>query len=127
MAFVDIPTLNGGHVDVAAGSVYRLTHGVPGGNGVTLTRVEFGGEFQLTQMLAKDVAQILNNAGAKLVELTAPDGTEVFLSVSAVTAVRAADPHSDPPGANAVVTVAGHRQAVQQTQAQLQQDLSATA
>ena len=28
MAFVDIPTLNGGHVHVAAGSVYLITRGI---------------------------------------------------------------------------------------------------
>ena len=99
MAFVDIPTLNGGHVHVAADSVYRITRSIQGGDGSTFTRVDFGGEFQLTQMSADEVARLLASAGAKLAQLTAPDGTEVFLSVGAVTAVRAADPHIDPPGA----------------------------
>jgi hypothetical protein len=127
MAFVDIPTLGGSHVHVAAGSVYRLTRSTQSGGGTTLTLVEFGDEFQLTQTPGADVARLLTDAGAKFVELTAPDGTEVFLSVSGVTAVRGADVHTDPPGANAVVTVSGHRQAVRQTQTQIEQRLSAAA
>jgi hypothetical protein len=78
-------------------------------------------------MSADEVARRLASAGAKLAQLTAPDGTEVFLSVGAVTAVRAADPHIDPPGANAVLTVADHRQAVQQTQEQVEQRLAASS
>ena len=124
MAFVNVPTLDGGHVHIAADSVYRITRSIPDDNGTTFTRVEFGGGFQLTQMPTDDVAALLTNAGARLVRLTAPDGTEVYLGVTAVTAVRGSDPHIDPPGTNAVVTVSGHRQAVQQTQDQVEQRLS---
>jgi hypothetical protein len=55
---------------------------------------------------------VLLNAGARFVELTAAEGTQIFLSVQAIIAVRDSDAHSDPPGAHAVVNVAGHRQAV---------------
>ena len=123
MAFIDISTLNGGQVHVAADSVYRVTRGV--GTDAPLTRVEFGSEFQLTHMPEKDVVSLLRNAGAKLIELTAPDRTEIFLSSSAITAIRDADPHIDPPDARAVITVAGQRQAVRQTQQQVKDLLAA--
>ncbi len=124
MTFIDIPTLGGGHVHVAVDSVYRITRSLQGDGGSALSRVEFAGEFQLSQTPVATVAQLLINAGAKLVELTAPDGSEVFLAAGAITAVRASDPHIDPPGANAVVTVSGQRQAVRQTQQQVEQALS---
>ena len=123
MSFIDIPTLGGGHVHAAVDSVYRITRSLQG-DGSALTRVEFAGEIQLSQMPVANVAQLLVNAGAKLVDLTAPDGSEIFLAAGAITAVRAADPHIDPPGANAVVTVSGQRQAVRQTQQQVEQALS---
>jgi hypothetical protein len=124
MAFIDIPTLNGGLVHISASSVYRVTRGIQGSSSADLTRVDFGTEFQLTRMPAADVANLLRQAGAQLIELTAPDSTNIFLSVPAITSVRDADPHQDPPGAHAVVTVSGHRQAVQETQQQVQQLLA---
>jgi hypothetical protein len=123
MAFVDIPTLNGGQVHVAADSVYRITRGI--GADSSLTRVEFGSDMQLTRLAEGDVANLLRKAGAKLIEVTAPDGTGVFLSVGAISAIRDADPHMDPPEAHAVITVGGHRQAVRQTQADVKMLLSA--
>jgi hypothetical protein len=36
-------------------------------------------------MAAADVAKLPRDAGATLIELTAPDGTNIFLSVSAIT------------------------------------------
>lgn len=125
MAFIDVPTLNGGHVHVGTDSVYRITRDVRDAAGATLTRVEFGDDYQLTSTSAADVARLMTDAGASLVRLTGIDGTEIFLNVVAITAVRAADPHLDASGANAVVTVASHRQAVRQTQAQVQQALAA--
>ncbi len=125
MAFIDVPTLNGGHVHVATDSVYRITRDIRDAAGATLTRVDFGDDYQLTSASASDVARLMTDAGASLVRLTGIDGTEIFLNVVAITAVRAADPHLDAAGANAVVTVASHRQAVRQTQAQVQQALAA--
>jgi len=78
MAFVDIPTLNGSQVHVAADSVYRVTSGI--GTDAPLPRVDFGTEYQLTRMAAPDVANLLRRAGAKLIELTAPDSTQAFLT-----------------------------------------------
>jgi hypothetical protein len=126
MTFVDVPTPNGGQVHVSASSVYRISRGMDAG-GVDLTRIDFDDEYPLTRMAAADVAKLLRDAGATLIELTAPDGTNIFLSVSAITSVRDADPHRDPPGAHAVVTVSGHRQAVRQTQEQVQQILAAVS
>jgi hypothetical protein len=127
MAFVDIPTLNGGQVLVSAGSVYRITRGVRDPFAGGLTRVEFGAEDQLTGLAASAVADLLRDAGANLVELTAADGTKIFLSVAAIIAVRDSDAHSDPPGARAVVNVAGHRQVVRQTRQQVQEALTAVS
>jgi hypothetical protein len=127
MTFVDTPTLNGGQVHVSASSVYRISRGKQDAGGVDLTRIDFGDEYQLTRVATADVAKLLRNAGATLIELTAPDGANIFLSVSAITSVRDADPHRDPPGAHAVVTVSGHRQAVRQTQEQVQQILAAVS
>jgi hypothetical protein len=127
MTFVDVPTLNGGQVHVSASSVYRISRGIQDGGGADLTRIDFDDEYPLTRMAAADVAKLLRDAGATLIELTAPDGTNIFLSVSAITSVRDADPHFDPPGAHAVVTVSGHRQAVRQTQEQVQQILAAVS
>jgi hypothetical protein len=126
MAFVNIPTLNGGQVHISADSVYRVTRGIQEAGGVDLTRIDFGDEYQLTRMAAADVAKLLRDGGAKLIELTAPDGTNIFLTVPAIISVRDADPHLDPPGAHAVLTVSGHRQAVRQTQEQVQQILAVT-
>jgi hypothetical protein len=125
LAFVEIPTLSGGQVLVSAGGVYRITRGIQGAG--ALTRVEFGAEDQLTGLAASAVADLLRNAGANFIELTAADGTQIFLSVPAIIAVRDSDAHSDPPGARAVVNVAGHRQAVRQTRQQVQQALAAVA
>jgi hypothetical protein len=127
MAFVDIPTLNGGQVHISAGSVYRVTRGIQEAGGADLTRVDFGDEYQLSRMAAADVAKLLRDAAATLIELTAPDGTNIFLGVPAITSVRDADPHLDPPGAHAAVTVSGHRQAVRETQEQVQQILAAAS
>jgi hypothetical protein len=125
MIFVDIPTLNGGQVYISASSVYRISRGIQEAGGIDLTRIDFGDEYQLTRMAGADVAKLLRDSGTALIELTAPDGTNIFLSVSAITSVRDADPHQDPPGAQAVVTVSGRRQAVRQTQGQVQQILAA--
>jgi hypothetical protein len=125
MAFVNIPTLNGGQVHISADSVYRVTRGIQQAGGADLTRVDFGDEYQLTRMAGADVAKLLGDAGATLIELTAPDGTNIFLSVAAIDSFRDADPHLDPPGAHAAVTVSGYRQAVRQTQDQVQQLLAA--
>jgi hypothetical protein len=107
MTFVDIPTLNGGQVHVATDSVYRVTRGI--GTDAPLTLVEFGSEFQLTPIPEIDLVMLLRNEGAKLIEVTAPDGTEIFLSSPAITAIRDADPHIDHPQARAAITVTGHR------------------
>lgn len=123
--FIDIPTLDGGQVHVAAGSVYRVTRGV--GEDASLTRVDFGSELKLTRMPATDIVNLLRKAGAKLIELTAPDGTEVYVNPAVITTVRDADPHMDPPNAHTVISVAGHRQAVRQTQQQAKDLLSANA
>jgi hypothetical protein len=127
MTFVDIPTLNGGQVHISASCVYRVSRGIQDAGGVDLTRIDFDDEYQLTRMADADVAKLLRDAGATLIELTAPDGTNIFLSVPAITSVRDADPHRDPPGAHAVVTVCGRRQAVRQTQQQVQQILAAVS
>ena len=73
MAFVDIPTLNGGTVHVNAASVFRVTRGIA--DAAALTRVDFGTEHQLTQIGIREVAQSLEGAGAKLAEFAAPDAT----------------------------------------------------
>jgi hypothetical protein len=127
MTFVDIPTLSGGQVHISASSVYRISRGIQAAGGVDLTRIDFGDEYQLTRMAAAEVAKLLRDAGTTLIELTAPDGTNIFLSVSAITSVRDADPHQDPPGAHALVTVSSHRQAVRQTREQVQQILAAVS
>jgi hypothetical protein len=127
MAFIDIPTLNGGLVHISASSVYRISRGIRGASSPDLTRIDLGEECQLTRMPAPDVANLLRHAGAELIELTAPDGTNIFLGVPAITSVRDADPHQDPPGAYAVVAVSGHRQAVNETQQQVQQLLVAVS
>jgi hypothetical protein len=127
MPFIDIPTLSNGHVDVLASSVYRISRGNQAAGQAALTRVDFGSEHQLTQMAASAVADLLRNAHVTVIALTAPDGTPIYLNAANITVVRDADPHIDPPEANAVVTVAGYRQAVQQTRAEVQQALPAAA
>ena len=123
MVFIDLPTLNGGTVRVAAESVYRMTRGLAEAAG--LTRIDFGNEHQLIHMGIREVAQLLETACASLAEFAAPDGTPIFLSVSAITMIRDADPHLDPPGAHAVITVSGQRQSVQQTAQEVRRILAA--
>lgn len=109
---------------VSAGSVYRVTRGA-GAEGAGPTRVEFGGEAQRTPLTPSELAALLRAAGALLIELTRPEGTPIPLSVSAITSVRDASGHGDPPGTRAIVAVAGHRQAVQETQQQVGDALDA--
>jgi hypothetical protein len=125
MSFIDIPTLNGGHVLVDPGSVYRIMRNLPGDGAGAVSHVDFDGGLQLTSMPQAAVAALVTNAGHKLVVLTAPDGSQVFLAIEEIAAIRAADPHSDPASANAVLTVSGQRQSVKETQQQVQQAIAA--
>ncbi len=90
-----------------------------------LSRVEWVGDYQLSSQSVPDLARIVSAGGAHLVQRTAPDGGEVFLSVAAITGIRAADPHQEAPGARAVITVAGHMQAVMESQADVLKAISA--
>lgn len=123
MAFVDIPTLGAGTVHVAAGAVDRVMRSLE--DGVPLTRVEFGGAFQLTREPVADVAAALTKGGAKLVALTGPDGGAVFLAFDSITGMRAADPQADPAPAGAVVFFSGGRQVVRESVAEVQALLGA--
>lgn len=125
MAFVDIPTLNGEQIHISATAVYRVTRGIEGGGGPALTRVQFGADSQLTPLSASAVADLLLKGGAKLIKLTAPDDTEIFLSAPLITVIRVAEPDGDPPAAHAAVTVAGRLQFVKQTQAEVEQAIAA--
>src|SRR5262249_40108321 len=125
MSFVEISTLNGGQVHVAVDAVYRITRGSQAAGQAALTRIEFGSDSQLTQMTAAQVVDLLRNASAKLVELTAPDDTNIYLAVAAISAIRDADPHMDAPEAKAIVSIAGHRQAVRQSRQEVLQAVAA--
>ena len=119
MAFVDITASDGETVHLNASSVIRVIDGAGGPPGST--RVDFGGEHLFTAMGIRDVAHLLTGAGAKLVEFAAPDMTPLYMRIAAITAVRAADPNLDPPGANSVVIVSGQRQSVHQTVQEVRQ------
>jgi hypothetical protein len=120
MAFIDIRTLDGAPLLVAADSVFRITLSTPVLAGGALTRIDFGTEHQLTRTGPREIEQALTTLGVKFVELLAPDGTTpIFLSVAAISAVRRAEPGQDPLGSNVAIMVQGQRQTVQQTLAEV--------
>jgi hypothetical protein len=125
MSFISIPTLTGGHVMVEPGSIFRIMRSLQGDGAGAVSHVDFEGGLQLTPMPQAAVAGLVTNAGHKLVVLTATDGSQVFLAVEEIAAIRAADPHSDPASAGAVLTVADQRQAVKETQQQVLQAVAA--
>ncbi len=127
MAFVDIPTLDGSPLHLQAGAVYRITRSTPDDQGSVFTKVDYAGAYQLTREDAASIAALLKGAGAKLGAFTAPDGTPLYLAVGAITVVGPSDPNDDPPGSQAVVTVAGHHQAVAETEAQVEAIMNAAA
>lgn len=98
---------------LAAGSVFRVTSAPEG------SQVEFGGGKQITPIQLDKVVTMMEDAGARLVELTRQDGSPCFLSASAITVVR--DDGQLEPGSKAVVFVAGQRQAVRQTKREVRQ------
>jgi hypothetical protein len=61
----------------------------------------------------------LAGADVVLVRFTTPAATAVYVNAKAVTAVQPADPETDEPGVNAAVVIAGQRQAVVETPAEV--------
>ena len=119
MAFVDLPTLDGGSIHLSTAVVHRITRGPAAANGTATVRVDYAGDYQLTTLAADAVAALFRNAGMKLVGVTAPDGTAVFLSAQAITVVKDADPHLAPPGGRTLIRVAALRQFVRESQSEV--------
>ena len=119
-AFINISTLNGGVVAVAAQSVWRIAHGVADAAGAVHTQFDFDGGQQLTDESAATLAAALASAGVKMIRLSAPDLSTIYLNAAEVTAIAPAMAGVDAPGAQSAIMVAGHRQAVTQTPADVQ-------
>jgi hypothetical protein len=118
-AFIDISTLNGSVVAVAAQSVWRITHGGADAAGAVHTQVDFDGGQQLTDGSAATLVAALAAAGVKMLRLAAPDQSTIYLNAAEVTAVAPAMAGVDAPGAQSAIMVAGHRQAVTETPAEV--------
>ena len=117
MALIDLPTLNGTSRKVEATSIVRITRQFHPTGCPDYTRVDMPGDSQLCSGRIPEIATLARGGGATLVELTAPDGTRIFLNASAITDVRSSDPASDPAEAKSVIIVGGRRQAVQEDKA----------
>jgi hypothetical protein len=116
---ISIATLDGFSVDVSAESVWRITHGLPDEAGASHVLVEYDESMQETDEAVVRLLTDLAGAGVVLVRLTTPAATAVYLNPTAVTAVQPAVAETDEPGVNAVVVIAGHRQAVVETPAEV--------
>lgn len=127
MAFIDIPTLDKRALLVSADSVSRVTRGIEAEGAGGLTRIDIGGNPHLTPMSAVDVVHLLRTARATMIELSAADGTQIFLAVGAIASVEDADAVRDPPNARSALMVAGRRQVVQQTRAEVKEALMAVS
>ena len=114
-----ITNLDGSAVQVRAGGVWRITHGLPDEAGVPNVRVDYEGGLQETDEPVARLLTDLTAAHVPMVRLTTPAVTAVYLNPSAVTSVQAAVVDVDAPGANSAIIVAGHRQAVVETPAEV--------
>ncbi len=115
MSFIQIQTLDGGGITVAAAAVYRLRPSLPAAEMPDATKVEFGLDRQYTREDVHSLAERLRQADAVLVKLTSPNGEPVYLGRSAISVVKPSDAFLDPPEARSVLTVSGRRQAVLET------------
>jgi hypothetical protein len=117
--FISISALDGSPVEVAAAGIWRITHGLPDESGASHVRVDYDGGIQETDEAMARLLTDLAGAHVVLVRLTTPAATAVYLNPKSVTSVQAAMDDADAPGANATVIVAGHRQAVVETPAEV--------
>ncbi len=65
----------------------------------------------------------LEAADVKMISLTAPDQSTIYLNAAQVTAVEPAMDGFDAPGSHSAIIVAGHRQAVMETPNVVQAEL----
>jgi hypothetical protein len=114
MALIDLPTLDGNTMQVEAKSVFRITRQFHPGGTPDFTRVDMPGDSQLCRGSISDIATRVRSGGANLIQVTAPDGTMIFLSVAAITDVRSSDPAIDPAEAKSIIVVGGKRQDVRE-------------
>jgi hypothetical protein len=116
---ISITDLDGCAVEVNADGVWRITHGLSDETGVSHVRVDYDEAILETDEAILRLLTDLAGAGIALVRLTTPAATAVYLNPAAVTAVQPAVEESDEPGVNAAVIVAGQRQAVVETPAEV--------
>jgi len=116
---ITITALDGSAVQVAAEGVWRIAHGLPDETGASHVRVDYEGGLQETDEAIARLLTDLAGAHVVLVRLTTPAATAVYLNPKSVTSVQPATEGVDAPGANAAVMVAGHRQAVVETPAEV--------
>jgi hypothetical protein len=115
MALIDLPTLDGNSMQVEAKSVFRITRQYHPVGAPDFTRVDMPADSQLCRGSAAELATLVRGGDAKLIQVTAPDGSEIFLNVAAITDVRPSDPANDPAEAKSVIIVGGKMQAVRET------------
>jgi hypothetical protein len=119
-AFIKISTLNGSTVAIAAASIWRIAHCVADGSSRVHTQVDYDGGAQLTDEAASCLLADLTAADVKMIALTAPDHSTIYLNTAEVTSVQPALEGVDAPGSQSAIIVAGHRQAVIETPAEVQ-------
>lgn len=107
MSYIAFPLMGGEEVFISPSSVYRVTAELAAG----VTRIDAGPDSPVVDLSIGKVVGFLTNAGVKLVELTRPEGTPVYLNVAHISLVRGTQ-GGDPNGTKAVVMVAGKRQAL---------------
>lgn len=117
---ITVTGLDGGKVQIEGESVYRVTHAMAADSATAHTRVDFEGGLQETDEPVDRLVGDLQAAGVRMIRLKAPSGAPVCLNPTAITAVMSAQIDVDAPGAQAAVTVAGHRQAVAETASQVE-------
>ncbi len=87
-AFLKIVTLAGGIVSIAAESVWRIAHAVPDDAGTAHTQIDYDGGLQLTDEPPAKLVADLTAAGVKMITLTAPDQSTIYLNAADVTATE---------------------------------------
>ncbi len=112
---VDIPFPDGtGTCRIVAATISRIVRSAPDLSGVTHTQVDYAGGIQASTENAASMNVKFIAAGVRMLSLTAPDGTAIYLNADAVSAVREAFPGEQAAGTNAVVIVGGDKQAIKE-------------
>ena len=106
-----------GTCHIVAATVSRIVRSAPDTGGATHTQVDYAGGIQLTAESGAAMNEKFIAAGVRMLPMTAPDGTAIYLNADAISAVREAYPGEEAAGTNAVVIVGGDKQAVKETPA----------